>query len=362
MKSKRLLSLDAFRGYTVAAMIMVNFPGSWEHVFPPLHHSEWNGLTFTDLVAPFFMFIIGVSITLAYTSKIEDQTPKFPLVKKIILRALKILLVGLFLNAMPYFNFSEMRYTGTLPRIAFVFLFSAILFLFTNSRQQTIILIIILLSYWFIMCGIPLPGEGKVMLEPGKNIAAYIDSLYLPGKMRQGTWDPEGYLSTLTATASCIFGMLIGKLILKVETPNLKVNYIFAIGIVSSIIGYFWGLVFPINEGIWTSSFVLITAGFACMLLALFYFLADILGHSNWTKLGVVFGVNAITAYVLADILSLIFYNLPIGNSVNMQFVQYFSNLGMKPALASWMYALIFVGINYVPLYFLHKRKIYIKL
>src|SRR6478735_7165001 len=264
--ANRLLSLDAFRGYTVAAMIMVNFPGSEDHVFFTLRHTKWNGLSFTDHVAPFFLFMVGVSIAFAYGRKVADLAPKGPLYKKILLRSLKIFAVGMFLNAMPDFNWSELRYTGTLHRIAIVFLISAIIFLNTNWKQQAWIAAIILLGYWVVLLGIPTPGEGRVMLLPGQNIAAWIDQKFLPGKMWRGNWDPEGIMSTFPSIATCITGILVGRLIQLPMVTSLKLNYLFTAGIAGAIAGYLVGLAFPVNENLWTSSFVLVTSGFACLI------------------------------------------------------------------------------------------------
>ncbi|MCF0072075.1 heparan-alpha-glucosaminide N-acetyltransferase domain-containing protein [Dyadobacter sp. CY261] len=357
----RLLSLDAMRGFTIAAMIMVNFPGHEDYVFPTLRHTKWNGLTFTDLIAPTFLFIVGVSITLAYSKQLN--APKGGLYRKIVFRSLKIFAVGMFLNMLPDFNFSDLRYTGTLHRIAIVFLVCAILFLNTNWKQQLGIGITILVLYWLAMTNIPTPGQGKVMLEPGANLAAWFDQQYLPGKMWQGNWDPEGILSTFPSIVTTITGMLAGRLMLLPLTPNEKSNYLFTAGFATAASGYFWNLTFPTNENLWTSSFVLVTSGFASMLLGALYFLIDIRGNTKGIAPGVIFGANAITAYVLADILALIFYIVPIGgDTLNHHAVNALSQVGMDPRLASMFYALFFVCINFIPAWLLYKKRIFIKL
>jgi predicted acyltransferase len=339
---------------------MVNFPGNPAVVFFTLRHSEWNALSFTDHIAPFFLFIIGVSIHFAYSNRTSQEKPTC--YKKIILRALKIFFIGMFLNLMPTFDFAEIRWTGTLQRIAVVFLICSLLSLHTSWKQQFIIVTTLLLAYWFIMTGIPYPGEGKVMLEPGKNIAAYIDSLYLPGKMWQVTWDPEGILSIVPTCCTTLIGMMVGKIIRSDMADTLRLNYVMIIGIALSILGYFVGLAFPVNENIWSSSFVLVTAGFACLVFASMYFLFDILPYSKYAGLGVVFGVNAIAAYVLGDLLALFFYGLSIGgDTLNLHFFHYFSQMGILPELISWIYALLFVGIVSIPCRILYKMKIFIK-
>ncbi|WP_138480845.1 acyltransferase family protein [Dyadobacter bucti] len=359
----RLLSLDAMRGFTIAAMIMVNFPGSEEFVFPTLRHTKWNGLTFTDLIAPVFLFIVGVSIAIAYSKRLREEGPKGDLYKKIVIRSLKIFAVGMFLNMLPGFDFSDLRYTGTLHRIAIVFLVCAFLFLHTNWKQQLWTGITILVLYWLAITLIPTPGLGKVMIEPGMNIAAWVDQQYLPGKMWQGNWDPEGILSTFPSIVTGITGMLAGRLMISSFTPNEKSNYLMSAGFFTAAAGYFWSLTFPVNENLWTSSFVLVTSGFASMLLGVLYFVVDIRGKKSGIAPGVIFGANAITAYVLADIFALVFYLLPInGKTINELSVNALINAGLDPALASMLYALFFVGINFIPAYILYRRKIFIKL
>lgn len=361
--SQRLISLDALRGFTIAAMITVNFPGLEQFVYPPLRHTAWNGLTFTDLIAPIFLFVIGVSIALAYSRRLVEKAPKAGLHRKIIVRALKIFAVGMFLNLLPNFDFTDARWTGTLHRIAFVFLFCGLLFLHTNWRQQAWIGASILVLYWLAMTLIPTPGVGGVMLEPGVNLAAWVDQQWLPGQMWQGNWDPEGILSTFPATVTGITGMLAGRLLLSNHAPNEKVNYLMTAGLFSAVLGYFWSLAFPLNEGLWTSSFVLLTSGFAALLLGVLYFIVDILGRKHGTGVGVIFGANAITVYVLADIFALFFYGLLYdGQPLNELTVNAMIAAGFAPKLASMLYALAFTAVNFIPAYILYKKKVFIKL
>lgn len=357
----RLTSLDAMRGFTIAAMILVNFPGDDQNVFAPLKHTVWNGLTPTDLIAPFFLFIVGISIVLAYSGRVNDHDAS--LYRKIFVRSIKIFAVGIFLNLLPDFNFSELRYTGTLPRIAIVFLVCALLYLGTSFRQQVWTGIVILLGYWLAMTLIPTPGYGKVMLEPGANLAAWIDSKFLPGRMWQGTWDPEGILSTFPSIVTGITGLLAGQLLISVRSREHKVIYLMVIGLASAAAGYVWGFTFPVNENLWTSSFVLVTSGMASMVLGAAYFTVDIRGYTWGTKAGIIFGANAIAAYVLADLLALIFYRMPLGGeSINVHTVTTLTSLGMSLKLAGLIYSIFFVFINFVPIYFLYKRRIFIKL
>ncbi|WP_020531839.1 acyltransferase family protein [Flexithrix dorotheae] len=359
----RLISLDAMRGFTIAAMILVNFPGNEHHVFAPLKHTVWNGLTPTDIIAPFFLFIVGVSIALAYSRRLDKGTPKTDMYQKIIIRSFKIFAIGIILNLLWDFNFAELRWTGTLPRIAIVFLVCAFMYLNTDWKKQVWIGGGTLVAYWLAMTLIPTPGVGKVMLEPGVNLAAWIDSQYLPGKMWQGTWDPEGILSTFPSIVSGITGMLAGALMLSNRTREMKVIQLMVIGFFMAIAGYLWGLTFPVNENIWTSSFVLVTSGFAFLALGVFYFLVDMQGYTYGTKPGIIFGANAITVYVLGDVLAAIFYSMELGGtSLNMHFFNVLTGVGVGEKFASMLYSLTYVCIVFIPAIILYKRKIFIKL
>jgi len=360
----RLISLDALRGFTIALMIVVNYPGSEDHVFFTLRHTVWNGLSTTDQVAPFFLFIVGVSIVFAFSRRLHDGRPKADLYRKIVFRSLKIFAVGMFLNLMPDFDFHNIRWTGTLHRIAIVYLVCAILYLNSNWKQQAWIAAVLLVAYWLTLTCIPTPGMGgRVMLEPGNNIVAWVDSKWLPGRMWRGTWDPESILTTVTAIVSGITGMLAGRLMLSDYSPNEKVNYLMTAGVFSAILGYFWGLAFPINENLWTSSFVLVTSGFAALLFGTFYFLVDIKGKTAGTRPGIIFGANAITVYFLADVWALIFYETRFsGITLNERVVTALSQAGVDPRLASLLYALAFVCVNFIPAWLLYRKKIFIKL
>jgi predicted acyltransferase len=394
LASNRLISLDAMRGFTIAAMILVNFPGNSDYVFAPLMHSLWNGLTPTDVIAPFFLFIVGVSITLAYTKRIERGDPKAEMYQKIVWRSFKIFAVGIFLNLLPDFNFADLRWTGTLPRIAIVFLFCALLFLNTRWKAQAWVGASILIAYWLAMTLIPVPIDaaiaqalvtGEILrssgpdvveglrqisdgfiapnLEPGTNLTAWFDRQYLPGSMWQVNWDPEGILSTFPSIVSGITGMLAGHIIIGKHTREEKVIWLMVAGFFAAFAGYLWGLVFPVNENIWTSSFVLVTSGMGAMLMGVVYFLVDMKGRTFGTKPGIIFGANAITVYVLGDVLAILFYYIKFGGqSLNMHFFDAFTAIGIAPKIVSMLYALLYVCIIYIPAYVLYRKRIFIKL
>ena len=362
-KNERLISLDAFRGFTIASMLVVNNPGTWSHVYAPLRHAEWNGLTPTDLVFPFFVFIVGVSIALAYSKHLQAGVSKKQIYRKIVIRTVSIFLCGIFLWLNPKFDFSNLRIVGVLQRIAIVFFFCSLLFLNTKWKTQALIGAVILVGYWLAMTLIPTPGYDKPMLEPGINLAAWVDTNFCPGKLWQKTWDPEGILSTFPAIVTGITGMLAGHLLLSSESRERKVIYLFSYGFFAAVTGYFWNQVFPVNKSIWTSSFVMVTSGLAAMVLAASYFFVDMQGRRRFTKPGIVFGANAIAIYVLADFLGQIFYFIKFGGaSLNRYFVDFCISVGMEPKLASFIYPLLYVSISYIPAWLLYRNRIFIKL
>jgi predicted acyltransferase len=364
MDSKRLISLDAFRGFTVAAMILVNYPGSWGYIYAPLRHAEWNGITPTDLIFPFFLFIVGVSIAFAYTKQLNANAPLRQVYTKLVIRALKIFAVGLILNLIPDFNITELRYAGVLQRIAVVFLACGILFLATRWKTQIIVAATILVGYCMAMMLIPTPGYPTAMLEPGINLAAWVDGQWLPGKLWHQTWDPEGILSTLPAMATTIMGMLTGIFLLGNKTWEQKVVALMVVGFAVTIAGYVWGWFFPINKNLWTSSFVLFTGGLALMTLGALIYLVDVLAHKKWVSIGVAFGSNAIAIYVLAALLGIVLYGIDLGDKSASSHLLIFliDQLHFSNELASLTVALLFVALNYVVAHILHRKKIFIKL
>jgi predicted acyltransferase len=233
------------------------------------------------------------------------------------------------------------------------------MFLSTDWKAQLKIAAGALVAYWLAMVLIPVPGIGAGVLEPGKNLAAWIDSLLMPGTMWQGTWDPEGLLSTIPAIVTGMTGMLAGQLLKQDMGIEKKLNYLFLAGLLCVVGGYFWDLFFPMNKNLWTSSFVLFTSGWATMGLAACVLLVDVLGYDRMAKFGVIYGSNAITVYVFAGVFPWLL------NSI-LGFKDFFYNglvsLGMVPELASMLYAFLYALICYIPAYILYKKKIFIKI
>ncbi|NQU55089.1 MAG: DUF1624 domain-containing protein [Bacteroidetes bacterium] len=306
--SKRLISLDAFRGFTIAAMILVNFPAKWGVQYDFVKHAKWNGITPADFIFPFFIFIVGVSIALSYTKQINAGLSKSLMMRKIVIRSLKIFTVGMLLRLLPNFDPGNIELPGVLQRIAFVFLLSAILFLITNWKQQAIIGIGILTLYSIAMQLIPVQGIGTGILEPGKNMASWIDSMVIPASLlNKKGFDPDGFFSSFPAIVTCIAGILTGQLVLREISFNKKLIVMIIAGAVLIIAGEIWNLSFPINKKLWTSSFVLYTAGWAVIVFAISIWVADVLGYQKWATPGIIFGSNAIAIYVLSDVFQTIF-------------------------------------------------------
>lgn len=361
--NQRLVSLDALRGFTIAAMILVNNPGSWEFVYAPLRHKDWNGISPTDLIFPFFVFIVGISIVLAFAKKLEMNTDRSILVRKIIWRSFKIFGVGIFLNLYPYFEFDSLRIAGVLQRIALVFLICGMLYLYLDWKKLSALGILILIGYWILMLYVPTPGYGSAMFDPGINMAAWIDSFILPGKMWNGSWDPEGLLSTLPAIATGISGMLTGKLLQRSIPVFEKVSFLYITGFVAAVVGVVWSWDFPINKNLWTSSYVLVSSGLASMTLATMIYFIDIKEHTRFSKPFVVFGSNAISAYVMAGLSSYLFYGVPFyGQSLSGHYMQLFTSIGLNPKFVSMTYAIIFILLIYAVMHILYKKRIFIKL
>jgi predicted acyltransferase len=372
----RLLSLDVFRGLTVAAMILVNNPGSWSHIYAPLKHAEWHGCTPTDLIFPFFLFIVGVSISYALGSK-KGYMSHSKLIFTALKRALILFGLGLFLNLFPKVFTDPMealqtvRIPGVLQRIAVVFFITAVIFIKTSPKTQLRILIGILLAYWAMMTLIPVPGVGFANLEKETNLGAWLDrSLLTEAHLWRSakTWDPEGIFSTIPAIGTGIFGLLIGTwLKRKDKEESVKISWMFSIGILAVILGLIWDLCFPINKALWTSSFVLYAGGLASIGLALCYWLIDVQGYKKGTTPFVVYGINAITVFFLSGliprILTMIKVNMPDGTIVTSRewLYQSFYSPYFSPINASLAGAVTFILIWLGILWWMYSRKIIIK-
>ncbi len=367
--SGRLVSLDVFRGITIAGMVLVNNPGSWSHIYWPLGHAEWHGWTPTDLIFPFFLFIVGVAIPLALGPRLEAGGPTRGLYGKILSRSAIIFALGLFLNGFPYFDLGEIRIPGVLQRIAVCYLFASLIFLNTRVRTQVLLIVGLLLVYWFIMTRFAAPGFPTGDLSKEGSIASYIDRIVF-GKhvwTQAKVYDPEGLLSTIPAIATTLFGVLTGAWLRTTKSGYEKVAGLFLAGAVSIVIGWSWNPFFPINKALWTSSYVFFTAGLALQFLAICYWLIDIKGYRRGTTPFVVFGVNAIALFVgsglMAKLLGLVKVPGPGGTSVALKTWLY-NNLfasWAEPLNASLLFAIAFLLVWLGLMWILYSRKIFIK-
>ncbi len=357
--SKRLLSLDAFRGLTIALMILVNDPGSWGHIYAPLKHAEWHGITPTDLVFPFFLFIVGVSITLSLSKEKLGSVDHVNLRRKIYMRAFKIFALGLLLGLMPYFDFTNIRWMGVLQRIAIVYFVCALLFMQQDKKLEIKIFVALLMGYWLAMIWVPVPGVGVGSLEAGKNLANWIDDAFLPGRLWRGTWDPEGIFSTLPAIASGISGLFVGRMLLNEWPLQKQFKWLFWGGLVAMFAGFVWDGIFPINKNIWTSSYVLVTSGAAALILSFLMYLMDIKTLHRPFKFAVIFGSNAIAIYVLSH---LFMFALGHGLGLTQSVFEGLVGYGVMPKMASLIWAIGFTSFCFIPALILYRKKIYIRL
>jgi predicted acyltransferase len=422
MTKERLISLDVFRGFTILLMTIVNNPGSWATVYPPLLHSDWNGCTPTDLVFPFFIFIMGVAVSFAMPTKTFDSTT----FNKIMVRSLRMFCLGVFFNffgkiqlfglegislligrlaitigvgyalmgnfslknktylmlsilsAYIFLAFSgievyhDVRLPGVLQRIGIVYFVITLLYLKTTQKTQVIVALSLLLGYWGIMTLVPVPGIGLANLEKGTNLASWMDGILLKDHVWAvtKTWDPEGILSTIPAIASGIIGLLIGQLLNR-PLPKIEIAKKMGIaGISLVILALLWSIAFPLNKSLWTSSFVLYTSGLAILSLTLFYYVIDIANYKKWTKLFLIWGVNPMIVFFFSEIipqgLEMIQFKNPEipSKQINLQSYLYefwiapFFNNPMTASLAG---ALIYVTIWSFILWTFYKHKLIFK-
>ena len=404
MTRERLISLDVFRGLTILLMTIVNNPGDWGNVYPPLLHADWNGCTPTDLVFPFFIFIMGVAVPLAMPDKFYDDST----FNKILVRSLRMLCLGIFFNffgkiqlfglegiplligrlaitiavgyaLMGSFSskvknilafsilfiylflaysgieaYSNVRLPGVLQRIAIVYFVVSLLYLKTSQKTQIITGILLLFGYWAIMTLVPVPGIGEANLEKGTNLASWIDSVLLEGHMYRGTitWDPEGILSTIPSIVNGIIGLLIGQVL---QANTIKIQKAQKMGIIGTILIFFgliWDIVFPINKSLWTSSYVLYTTGLATVFLTILYYIIDIANYKKGFKPFLIWGVNPMivffTSQIIPQALVMIEFQNPHNTSEKINLLNYLYSFGIAPFFSNPMTASLAGALTYV--------------
>lgn len=298
MDDRRLVSLDAFRGLTIAAMILVNNPGTWRFVYPSLRHAEWHGWTPTDLIFPFFLFMVGISLAFSLARRREERGGASAVYVKIVERSVILFALGLFLQLFPFFRFEGMRIPGVLQRIAVCFFAASLIYLHAGVKERLAVVAALVAGYWLALKLIPVPGYGPGVLEQAGNLPAYIDTKLLAGHLYQTGFDPEGIVSTLGALATTLIGTLIGDLLRSTRTLSAKFRVLFGLGVVLTPLGLVLHRWLPINKPLWTSSYVVFTAGAAMLVLGLFFFLVEVIHFRAWAFPFLVFGTNAILVYV----------------------------------------------------------------
>ncbi len=367
----RLTSLDAFRGATIAGMILVNNPGSWRHVYAPLLHAPWHGWTPTDLIFPFFLFIIGVAMPLSFTKRLSRGDTRAELTKHVIRRSLILFGLGLFMAAFPTFSdWGNLRIMGVLQRIGVVYLIASVIYLTLGPTLRWGVLALLLFGYWALMTLVPVPGYGAGVLTPEGNLGAHLDRLILGQShlWRGDPWDPEGLASTLPAVGSTLLGIFVGEWLASARGQERKATMLAVVSLVAIGVGLLWGQLFPINKGLWTSSYVVFTAGMGGLLLAGFYWAIELRGWKAWSRPSVIYGVNAIAVFVLSGLLTkvLVRWQVP-------------TEAGATTSAYSWIYTNVFASwagplngslafaISYVTfwlflMWLLYRRSIFIKI
>ena len=396
---ERLLSLDVFRGMTIAGMLLVNDPGTWSAIYPPLEHATWNGWTPTDLVFPFFLFIAGVTTHLSLTSRRARGDDEAAIRRQIIRRGLLIFLFGFLVNGNPFYTWGHIdgiadptflqrvvdrlyhwRIMGVLQRIGLAYMLAALLTQGRTVKRQIITVGVLLFGYWGLMTLLPVPDTGQLgyltLNDPPHTMSAWWDR-YLLDWTRFGlgnhtwvssvTWDPEGFFSTIPAIGTAMLGNLAGQWIGTRRPLVDRLNGLFGAGALGMMAGLVWNWVFPINKSIWTSSYVLFCAGMACVSLATIMWMVDVNGLKRWTKPFVIYGMNPMVAFVGSGVMARFIYTLITvdyqGKRVPIESVIYQTAFAswLTPVNASLAFAITFVLFWFGILYVLYRKQIFFK-
>jgi predicted acyltransferase len=367
-KRERLVSLDAFRGGTMALMVLVNDSGDGSHTYGPLSHSAWNGWTITDAVFPSFLWIVGVAITLSIANRVAAGHSKPKLFIQIARRAAILYALGLLVYAYPAFDLSTQRVLGVLQRIAICYLIASAIYLTASWRGQLAWIVGLLSSYWLMMKLIPVPHYGAGHLDVERNFAHYVDAMLLGhhNYASTKTWDPEGIISTLPSIATTLFGVMAGHLLRLRKALSERVTWMFCAGNVLIAVALICDMWLPINKKLWTSSFSMFMAGLDFVVFAIFVWLIDGLGYKRIVKPLVIMGMNAIAVYMasetLAEVLDAIHWRSG-AEGVDLRgwiFHHLFAPLASPPN-ASLLYAVAYTLLMFVLAYGLYRRGWFLK-
>lgn len=366
--STRLVSLDVLRGITIAFMILVNNGGRYSYW--PLKHSAWNGWTPTDLVFPTFLFLVGTTIVFSFESRLSRGASRKSLALHTLRRFVILFLLGLVVNGFPFFPLGTLRIYGVLQRIAICFLICSFLYLWDRRPTSKIVLAVIaLVGYWALMRLVPVPGYGVPgkdipFLDKNANIVAWLDRHIFPGRLYEGVRDPEGLLSDIPAIATTLLGMLTAMWLRTKNSMGRKCAGMLGAGVVLVLLGELWNPWFPINKKLWTSSYVLFAAGMSLLGLAVCYWAVEIRGwKKGWTYYWLVFGSNAIAAYVLSELLASGLSAIRLSPNKTLEGFIYQSLFQQvhPPGIGALLYALAFVMVCWLVVWPLYVKKIFIK-
>ncbi|HVT92589.1 MAG TPA: heparan-alpha-glucosaminide N-acetyltransferase domain-containing protein [Bryobacteraceae bacterium] len=361
--SARLISLDAFRGLTIALMIMANNAGS-SAMYYQFQHAEWNGWTIADTIFPSFIWIVGVAITISLGKRLAAGTPKPRLITQAARRAAILFVFGLIIYAVPNFDLSTQRILGVLQRIAICYFIAVLIYLSTNVRGQIIWTLGLLASYWMLMTLVPVPGYGPGNLSVDGNFAHYIDRIVLGHHNYHSTktWDPEGVISTIPSIATALLGLLAGRLLIIRRSLAERCVWMFITGSALMFAAFVCEIWMPINKHLWTSSFSLFMAGLDFLIFGGFLWLIDGCGYKKFAKPFTIFGMNAITVYMVSELFSELLHAIPVGDGNLRQWI--FQNLFASmasPQTAAFLYALAFTLLMYVLAYGLYRKKWFLR-
>ena len=371
---RRLVSLDVVRGITIAFMILVNNGGSGKYSYRQLEHSPWNGWTLTDLVFPSFLFIAGISIVFSTESRLARGESKGALRLHVLKRSVILFLLGLVVNGFPLFHLGTLRIYGVLQRIAICFCIASLLYLWNSKAWIAASTVVVaLLGYWILMRWVPIPGIGVPthdvpLLDPNLNWVAYVDRHIFPGRLYEVTRDPEGLLSDIPAMGTILLGVLTGIWLRRPKSLSTTAIGLLAASLSGLALGSLWNIWFPINKKLWTSSYVLFAAGCTLLLLAICFYAIEIKKWTRgWTFPWLVFGSNAITAYVFSELLSAGLSTIRVhegARTIDLQQLIYQKRFFplVDPSFGSLLYAIAFVLICFVPVLLLYRKKIFIKI